>query len=272
MVDSKFSDTLQLIYAAGLDFKQWPAVLERLAELLGPSMTCLVRHDVATSEGAMVTVRADPEVARRYAEHYAKLNVFAQRAGNRPAGTCMTDRAVLAKEELFKTEFYADFLRPEDVHSILSVYVLPEDGTRVAFGRPHRFGEWEQEHVDRLSRFAPHLHRAALINLKLGASQLDEMSATEALDRLARGVIIVDAKSRPLFVNRSATEILADADGLCVDGFGLSADNPSQTATIRRMIFAVSDQSDALGGGRCGRSVASVDAPSALRCRRADTR
>jgi DNA-binding CsgD family transcriptional regulator len=246
MVDSEFSDTLQLIYQAGLDSEQWPAVLERLAELLGASMTCLVKHDVATSEGAMVTVRAGPEVARRYAEHYAKLNVFAQRAGNRPAGTCMTDRAVLSKEELFKTEFYADFLRPEDVHSILSVYVLPEDGMRVAFGRPHRSGEWEQEQIDRLRLFAPHLQRAALINMELGVNRLGEISAAQALDRLTQGVIIVDAESRPLFVNRSATEILADADGLCVDGFGLSADNPSQTATIRRMICAVSDESDAL--------------------------
>src|ERR1700687_1952457 len=97
MVDSEFAETLQLIYQAGLDSKQWPAVLERLGELLDASMTCLVRHDVATSEGAMVAVRAGPQVARRYAERYAKLNVFAQRAGNRPAGTCMTDRAVLPR-------------------------------------------------------------------------------------------------------------------------------------------------------------------------------
>jgi hypothetical protein len=270
MVDSKFSDTLQLIYAAGLDFKQWPAVLERLAELLGPSMTCLVRHDVATSEGAMVTVRADPEVARRYAEHYAKLNVFAQRAGNRPAGTCMTDRAVLAKEELFKTEFYADFLRPEDVHSILSVYVLPEDGTRVAFGRPHRFGEWEQEHVDRLSRFAPHLHRAALINLKLGASQLDEMSATEALDRLARGVIIVDAKSRPCQPKRNRDSCRcrwALRRWIRTERRQPIADRNDPTHDLRGL-----RSERRPGGGRCGRSVASVDAPSTLRCRRADTR
>jgi hypothetical protein len=156
---------------------------------------------------------------------------------------------VLPKQELFKTEFYADFLRPEDVHSILSVYVLPEDGTRVAFGLPHRSGEWEQEQIDLLRLFAPHLQRAALINLKLGASRLSEMSSAEALDRLAQGVILVDVESRPLFTNRSASEILADADGLWVDRFGLSADNPSQTATIRRMIAAVSNNSEAPAAG-----------------------
>src|ERR1700730_11520684 len=262
MVDSEFADTMQLIYQAGLDSEQWPAVLDRLGELLGASMTCLVRHDVVLSEGAMVAVRADPEVAQRYAKHYAKLNVFAQRAGNRPAGTCMTDRAVLPKENLFQTEFYADFLRPEDVHSILSVYVLPESATRVAFGRPHRSGEWEQEQIDLLRLFAPHLQRAAMINLKLGASWLREASVAEALDRLAQGVILVDGESRPLFINRSASEIIADADGLRSDGFGLSADNRSQTAPIRGMISAFSDNSGAMAaGGAVGVSRRSMRRP-----------
>jgi DNA-binding CsgD family transcriptional regulator/PAS domain-containing protein len=249
MVDREFSDTVQLIYEAGLDFNQWPRVLERLAELLGASMTCLVKHNVATCDGEMITVRAHPDTARRYAGHYARTNVFAQRAGNRPAGTCMTDRSVLPKEELFKTEFYADFLRPEDVHSILSVYLLPENGARVAFGRPHRAGEWEQEQIDQLRLFAPHLHRAAQIGVKLGAIELAETSAAEVLDRLAQGVLIVDAQSRPLFVNRTATEILAEADGLHLDGGGLSAANRSQTATIRRLVAAAADRSDPLAAG-----------------------
>ena len=114
--NGEFSDIVQLIYDAGLAFERWPIVLERLAEMLGASMTCLVRQDVATSTGAMITVRADANAASRYAGYYAKLNVFAQRAGTMPAQTVMTDRAVVTKEELLKSEFYADFLRLPGVH------------------------------------------------------------------------------------------------------------------------------------------------------------
>src|ERR1700730_14398911 len=95
MVENEFSDTLELVYEAGLDFKQWPAVLEQLAQLLGASATCLVKHNLPTSEGAMIMVRADPDIVQRYPEHYAKLNVVAQRAGKRPVQTCITDRAIL---------------------------------------------------------------------------------------------------------------------------------------------------------------------------------
>lgn len=240
--DSKYAKTLQLIYDAGLDFDHWPAALEQLADMLDASMTCLVRHDVATSDGAMITVRTDPDTSRLYAAHYAKLNVFAQRAGRRPAATCMTDRSVLAKEELFRSEFYTDFLRPRDVHSILSVYLLREGATRIAFGRPHRAGEWGEREIERLNRFAPHLHRAAEMNVRLEGCRLIEDAVTGALDDLAQGVIVVDADSRPVLVNRHADQILSEADGLGIDSNGLCAAQPDENAALRRMMAAAANR------------------------------
>jgi DNA-binding winged helix-turn-helix (wHTH) protein/PAS domain-containing protein len=232
----EFSETLQLIYDAGLDFARWPAVLEQLADILGASMTCLVRHDVTTSDGAMIAIRTDPETSRHYADHYAKLNVFAQRAGKRPAATCMTDRSVLPKEKLFGSEFYADFLRPRDVHSILSVFLLRNGATRVALGRPHRAGDWEQEEIDCLNLFAPHLHRAAEMNVRLEGMRLSEAGMTKVLDHLAQGIIIVDAESRPVFVNGAADRILGQVDGLGINTGGICATRPAENAALQRMI------------------------------------
>jgi hypothetical protein len=238
----EFSDVVELIHDAGLSFARWPAVLERLADVLGASMTCLVRQDISTASGAMIAVRADPNVASLYAARYSRLNVFAQRAGSRPAQTVMTDRAVLPKEELLATEFYADFLRPRDVHSILSVYVLDNGATRVAFGRPHRGGEWEEEHIACLRLFAPHLYRAVQTNMHLEGAHLLKAGAAEALERLAEGLIIVDANSRPLFANRVAEALLKECDGLRTDRGALSAVASGEARALRRMIAMISDQ------------------------------
>jgi hypothetical protein len=62
--ESEFSRALQLIYDAALDFARWPAVLEQLAESHGASMTCMVRHDITSSKGAMITVRTAPDTAQ----------------------------------------------------------------------------------------------------------------------------------------------------------------------------------------------------------------
>lgn len=263
--ERKFSETLKLIYDAGLDFGRWPAVLEQLADILGASMTCLVRHDVATSDGAMITIRADPETSRCYAEYYAKRNGFAQRAGNRPAETCMTDRSVLPKEKLFRSEFYADFLRPRDVHSILSVFLLRDGATRVAFGRPHRAGDWEQGDIDCLNRFAPHLHRAAEMNLRLEGNRLGGAGITKVLDDLTKGIIIVDVNNRPVFINGVADRILGEVDGLGVNSGGLCATHPAENAALQRMVAATaSGQLESMRTGALNVSRPSMRRPLSL--------
>src|SRR5260370_30657780 len=72
--------------------------------------------------------------------------------------------------------------------------------------------ESAREHVQRL--LASHAHQAAELNQQLKRVRLAEAGPIEALDHLGQGVIITDCASRPLFVNRIAAELIAEADGL----------------------------------------------------------
>ena len=234
----EYSEIVQLIYEAALDFNRWPAVLERLADEVGASVACLVRQDYAKSEGAMIMVRTDPKFAKLYTDYYVKLNIFAQRVGNRPPQTCVTDRMVISKEDLFRTEFYTGFMEPQGVHSLLNMFLLAdgERGTRIALARSPQAGEWEQEHIERLRQLAPHAHRAASINQQLELLRLGTEGAVAGLDQLAQGVLVVDADCRMRFANRAAEAMLAEADGLVSGAQGVAAVNRSETATLRRMV------------------------------------
>src|SRR5260221_1816618 len=125
-----------------------------------------------------------------------------------------------------------------------------------------------REQLNRLSGFqgpallfAPHLHRAALVNRQLESCRLAAEGAVAALNRLAQGVIIVDAESRPLFVNGAAERILAEADGLRLGAGGLAAANRAEASTLRRMV------ADAANGqaGLASRCTLSVTRPSLRR-------
>jgi DNA-binding CsgD family transcriptional regulator len=82
--------------------------------------------------------------------------------------------------------------------------------------------------------------------------QCDGASSSAALDRLLHGVIITDARSRPLFANRAAGEIAAERDGLRLDAAGLGAACARETAALRWLIARVSSArvSSAAVGGR----------------------
>jgi DNA-binding CsgD family transcriptional regulator len=184
--------------------------------------------------------RRDPIFTRLYAEHYRKVNVLFNRVGRVPAENCMTDRDVMPKEEFFRTEFYNDFLRPQDDDTFLSAYVLAEDDcvATLNIGRSARRGEWERAHIDLMRRIAPHLHRAAQVNRRLGAARFHEASSNEVLNNLACGVIIVTGDGKALFVNRAAEATLAAADGIGLDAAGLRAAERQQSSALRKLIAA----------------------------------
>jgi hypothetical protein len=249
----EYSDLVSAIYDAALDCDRWPVALEKMCNALEGSMAVLLRGDLAHSPGNWLTVRSDPEFDRRYDEYYRQQNVLWQRAGSKPVGSCVTDREVIPKEELVRSEFYNDFLLLQDVHTALRMYLLAEaDRTAiVSVGRSPRRGEWEGKNVDQMRRLAPHLQRAAQINLRLGVVRLNEASASEALDALAHDAIIVSDDGKALFVNRAAAAIIAEADGIHIDGTGLRAAGRQDSEALRKLIAAAATagtEPEAAGG------------------------
>jgi DNA-binding CsgD family transcriptional regulator len=63
----------------------------------------------------------------------------------------------------------------------------------------------------------------------------------DALDCLAYGVIVADHATRPLLLNRTAAEILAEADGLHLEGARLAAAERRETAAMRAAVAAISE-------------------------------
>jgi DNA-binding CsgD family transcriptional regulator len=241
----EYSRLVSSIYDAALDFEQWPIVLERLTDALEGSSAVLRMGNLLKTQGKWISARIDPTFDQLHAAYYKEQNALWQRAGQRSVETCVSDREVIPKEELARTEFYHDFLLPQDTHTALRTYVLAEEDWQavISIGRSPRRGEWEREHLDLLRRVAPHLHRAAQINLRLGAARFDAESSAEVLNNLACGVMILNGDGKALFVNRAAAAIVAAADGINLDATGLGVAERRQSSALRKLIAAA-----AMGG------------------------
>lgn len=71
---------------------------------------------------------------------------------------------------------------------------------------------------------------------RLGTPAMHSAAKTIALDRLDRGVLLIDAGGRVLFANRAAEAIIALRDGLTLVGDGLRAALPADTARLQTLI------------------------------------
>jgi len=252
LTEQKYARLISAIYDAALDFERWPIALELLAEILSATGGCLIRQNRVTREGRMFNVRSDPKFGERYNQYYHKLNILPERAQGQMLATCLTDRMILPKEEFFRTEFYNDYLRSFKVKGVLKTYVLEEGNweSYISFGRPSTASsDWEAEHIDLLRIFAPHLQRAAQSNLRLQTTRLTLENAVEILSRSSQGVIVVDNKGQPTFLNRPAEAMVAKADGIAIRDRELRLVKKSETAALHRLIATATQRNAGAAAG-----------------------
>jgi hypothetical protein len=112
------------IYEAGMDFSLWPYALGRIAAAYGAPSAGLARQGRTPSECWGFSSESDPNIEKQYIDHYHSVNPIWQRASSAGVGTVQTDTMVMPRRELKRTEFFNDFLVPQQMESMLNTVVL----------------------------------------------------------------------------------------------------------------------------------------------------
>jgi DNA-binding CsgD family transcriptional regulator len=237
------SGLIGAIYEAALDADLWPAVLEQFAQAFGSASAHLSLENASSTQGRMISYGCDPAWARHYERYYVTRNVLWQRVAQRPPTGVVTDRAIMPRDELIRSEFYNDFLRPQGGDEIMYFRGLQRTEATANFTlwRASRAGRWEDKDLRAFGFLTPHLSRSLQINRQIGDLRLVNDLAVEALYQITCGVILVDPGASMLFANRAA-ERLFDGDGLRLERGRLATSRSADTATLHRLI-AVTAQS-----------------------------
>lgn len=233
----QISQLTENIYDAALDAGSWMYVLGHLAQSFGASSAHLSR-DKFSMEGEIISYGSDPAYAKSYADYFASRNVLWKEMVRRSLYDVMTNRIVMPVEDLRRTEFYNDYLRPQDGEEILVSVPLrqPDAAVSLTLWRPERSGAWEIEHVEAIAALTPHLRRALQANQYIGDLQGANELASEALHRLERGVVLIGAQQQVLFANRAAESMFARGAGLDVERGRLKTSRAPDDALLERLI------------------------------------
>lgn len=245
--DSRFADTITSIYDAAVDVDGWPAAIGRIAGDVGGEGGCFVGFSWAGEDVSVFrTYGADADFDRIYREKWAR-NPWADRNIRQPMGAAFTTDALLDLATLERTEYYQAFLRPLDIAHGLSTLLAGNTDflAGMTISRSRRAGAYDQAEVEAFQALVPHLQRAAQIQLRLAGWAPRALLAVEALDRLAMGVVLLDARGDMVFANAAARRIAERHDGLVLERGRLSAAAAKDRERLRRLIV------DALklGGG-----------------------
>ena len=246
MHDTREVAFLDRLYDAAVEPGLWPSVMEDLADLLGATGGWLTRMSVVDGSGQGVLARIDPAMATLYETYFARLNPFSNEADPatfmaawRPE--ILTDEAWLSRADLEHTEYYNDFMRPQDIHSGMIIRLAAHgfDVCALTMTRSMRRGRFGPGSLKRARRVHGHLRRAFRLteDLAMGGGTLPP-GVTEALDLSPHALIVLSTSGRIRRTNARAEALLREGGGLRAEGGRLVAHGTEEAQRLDALIAA----------------------------------
>ena len=219
---------IALIYKGPLEDRPWRSFLPALRQQLDAQVVSLVlRPPAAGDRGVILNCQrsdlpeggdelADPSdwEAITYQEQFFAIDPFV----NLPPGKVVTQRELVPDEELLKSDYYLNYLKPIGLFHILGVDTIEPDGMQARLRAARRPDElpFDTSHTALCERLLPHLRRAIQIHARLSRTESERDLYADAVDQLSVATLVLDEKGRILTTNTVASELLAQGDGIAV--------------------------------------------------------
>lgn len=256
MQNSHAEGFLDLLYGAAVEPDLWPVAMERFADMLGGSGAWLSRLSMADGSGAGIVSRIDPDRMPAYDQYYARLNPFSNArdpeafmAGWTP--TILTDLAWLSKADLRRTEYYNDFMHPQDIESVMMIRLAARgvEISSLTVNRPRSAEAFGPRELRRAGRYHGHLRRAFALTESLAGSGIADDDLENRQAPAGAAVFLLDDDGRVRRMNLAAERLLARRDELKATGGRLAAPDDA-SGRLEALIAAAGDRTsgDPAGG------------------------
>ncbi len=251
---------------SALDSGQWVGALTSLAYSIGAHGFNFWVYEPKTGMIDSASGGLDPEYVAPYSEHYYQNDVWLPPFFERySAGDVMTGPELIGESAFLASEFYNDFLRPQDIRHAFGLMIENSAGcsTYMAAFRGHGQEEYSDTERQFVQHLMPHLRRAARVRRKLAGLEYVVNALVEALDGLSAGVVLLDERGGILFANAQAQRILNNCDGLRCRTRELVV---SDREASRRVSLAIRDAiATAQGRPQMGAQTLAIPRPSGKR-------
>ena len=266
------SEFLDLVYGAAVEPALWAPVMERFADAIGGDKGWLSLLNLISGRGGGVTTRIDPIQVERFNEHFADRNPL--HLVDDPRGflegwapRILTDEDWMSKSTLVKTEYYNDFMKPQEIHSCMMIR-LAKHGVETAtinITRPQHRGQFDRAELEFAESLHPHFIRAFDLGQKLTMNKALTSGFATVFDESVHGLFLVTADGRVQHMNPAAEAMVAARRGLQVCSGRLAARDASAARAFQALIGrAGSRDAEARTGGSMPLAVAGSVAPLAV--------
>jgi DNA-binding CsgD family transcriptional regulator len=205
MPDSNlFLQTIETIYASGLDSERLPEALEATSHLLGSAGACFEIIDKPTQQHRLFCAVGAPAVARdSYLAEFAASNPRTSFALRQCTGHIAWDHQILDEAGMARNAFYAEFLPHYGLRYFLAAVLEQSKETfaAVSVHRTRKQGHVDKREISLMRRLCPHYQRAHDVATRLRTAGDRGGVLENALGWLADGVALLQANGKVVYAN-----------------------------------------------------------------------
>jgi DNA-binding CsgD family transcriptional regulator len=233
------SELLATLYAAPLQPEKWQVFFEHLSRLTKISSGYFISgsqsgYEVLAGGG----FAWNQEAMRIMNERYVHADPFGPPFFRNPRIAVIPGEALISQHQLFKTEFYNDFLVKNEMETVtmVSCTSTAERVDVMPVWRRSQDGPMDDTSIALLRSLLPHARTALQLRTKLQTAVNHGQFAELALDSMSTAAFLVSSAGHIQHMNELAAAFVQRADGLRLEGPVLTASNATEREQLRFLI------------------------------------
>ena len=257
MAQLSYSDVVIAIYQSAMQPELWAGTLEQIADYLGADSGMVLHLSSSRDGDFIIHRRLREDLNLLFLQHYTE-NPYAFAFARAPIGRALVTEALIEKERLYCSAFYADILAPQRIAEIIAVKHsdLSRDGVGGILFNVSKPRADDAEHAAaRLDDLVSHLTRAIDFTLLTSRSSAGQRHLDQLLATVPGAVVLLDQHGSILQMTPPAEALLNQRDGLQTrkgDHLTLSAqtqrDSAALTTSIKHALAVARGEQQTLGG------------------------
>jgi PAS domain-containing protein len=220
IAEDSYGALVRRVYSAGLDRAKWSEFLADFSDLIGRSWLALHGHDMARNVNlGFLTHNYSPDHHSSYLQHFAGRNPWNARAARIPVGAVIHSQVLLEPDVLKRTEFYNDWIRPqEDIGTGAGITLFRDRQRFLRLSCNIRFRDLESIEarlLGLLEAIGPHMQASFQLSRRLAGARVGQ-HYQDALQLVPEAILLLDHCGRVTFINAATERLLQGSRSVAV--------------------------------------------------------